>query len=54
MEKKENHKELKHPYINPNNEIKISENTDVHETIDFIMNLFTYKNYNTIIISGIR
>ena len=49
-----NNKELKHPFINPNNEIKISENTDVHETIDFIMNLFTNKNYDTIIISGLN
>ena len=47
-------KEVKHPFINPNNEIKISENTDVHETIDFIMNLFTIKNYETIIISGLN
>ena len=52
MENKE--KEIKHPFINPNNEIKISENTDVHETIDFIMNLFTIKNYETIIISGLN
>ena len=52
MEIKE--KEIKHPFINPNNEIKISENTDVHETIDFIMNLFTIKNYETIIISGLN
>ena len=43
MEKKENYKELKHPFINPNDEIKISENTDVHETIDFIINLLTNK-----------
>ena len=54
MEKKEKNKELKHPFINPDNEIKISENTDVHETIDFIMNLFTNKNYETIIISGLN
>ena len=54
MEKKENNKEVKHPFINPNNEIKISENTDVHETIDFIMDLFTNKNYETIIISGLN
>ena len=54
MEKKENNKEVKHPFINPDNEIKISENTDVHETIDFIMNLFTNKNYETIIISGLN
>lgn len=54
MENKEKHKELKHPFINPDNEIKISENTDVHETIDFIMNLFTNKNYETIIISGLN
>ena len=47
MEKK---RELKHPFINPNNEIKISELTDVHETIDFIMELLTKKNYETIII----
>ena len=52
MEK--NGKELKHPYINPNNEIKISELTDVHETIDFIIELFTKKNYETIIISGLN
>ena len=51
MEKK---RELKHPFINPNNEIKISELTDVHETIDFIMELFTKKNYQTIIISGLN
>ena len=54
MEKKENNKEVKHPFINPENEIKISENTDVHETIDFVMNLFTNKNYKTIIISGLN
>ena len=54
MEKKENNKEVKHPFINPENEIKISENTDVHETIDFIMNLLTNKNYETIIISGLN
>ena len=54
MEKKENNKEVKHPFINPENEIKISENTDVHETIDFVMNLFTNKNYETIIISGLN
>ena len=54
MEKKENNKEVKHPFINPDNEIKISENTDVHETIDFVMNLFTNKNYETIIISGLN
>ena len=54
MEKIEKNKEVKHPFINPNNEIKISENTDVHETIDFIMNLLTYKNYDTIIISGLN
>ena len=47
-------KEVKHPFINPNNEIKISENTDVHETIDFIMNLLTNKNYETVIISGLN
>ena len=47
-------KEIKHPFINPNNEIKISENTDVHETIDFIMNLLTNKNYETVIISGLN
>jgi len=52
MEK--NGRELKHPFINPNNEIKISELTDVHETIDFIMELFTQKNYETIIISGLN
>ena len=33
-------KELKNPFINPNNEIKISENTDVHESINFISNLY--------------
>ena len=54
MEKSENNKEIKHPFINPNIEVKISENTDVHETIDFIMNLFTNKNYDTIIISGLN
>ena len=54
MEKSENNKEIKHPFINPNNEVKIAENTDVHETIDFIMNLFTNKNYDTIIISGLN
>ena len=47
-------KEVKHPFINPDNEIKISENTDVHETIDFIMNLLTNKNYETIIVSGLN
>ena len=52
MEK--NGQELKHPFINPNNEIKISELTDVHETIDFIIELFTKKNYETIIISGLN
>ena len=52
MEK--NGRELKHPFINPNNEIKISELTDVHETIDFIIELFTQKNYETIIISGLN
>ena len=52
MEKKG--RELKHPFINPNNEIKISELTDVHETIDFIIELFTQKNYETIIISGLN
>ena len=52
MEK--NGRELKHPFINPNNEIKISELTDVHETIDFIIELFTKKNYETIIISGLN
>ena len=51
MDKK---RELKHPFINPNNEIKISELTDVHETIDFIMNLLTNKNYETVIISGLN
>ena len=51
MDKK---RELKHPFINPNNEIKISELTNVHETIDFIMELFTKKNYQTIIISGLN
>ena len=50
----EKNRELKHPFINPNNEIKISELTDVHETIDFIMELFTKKNYDTIIISGLN
>ena len=50
----EKNRELKHPFINPNNEIKISELTDVHETIDFIMELFTKKNYETIIISGLN
>ena len=54
MERIENNKEVKHPFINPENEIKISENTDVHETINFIMNLFTNKNYETIIISGLN
>ena len=47
-------KEIKHPFINPNNEIKIFENTDVHETIHFIMNLLTKKNYETVIISGLN
>ena len=50
----EKNREVKHPFINPNNEIKISELTDVHETIDFIMELFTKKNYDTIIISGLN
>ena len=50
----ENIKEIKHPFINPDNEIKISESTDVHETIDFIMNLLLKKNYETIIISGLN
>ena len=50
----EKNREVKHPFINPNNEIKISELTDVHETIDFIMELFTEKNYDTIIISGLN
>ena len=50
----EKQREVKHPFINPNNEIKISELTDVHETIDFIMELFTKKNYDTIIISGLN
>jgi hypothetical protein len=50
----EKNRELKHPFINPNNEIKISELTDVHETIDFIMELFTKKNYQTIKISGLN
>ena len=50
----EKNRELKHPFINPNNEIKISELTDVHETIDFIMELLTKKNYETIIISGLN
>ena len=50
----EKNRELKHPFINPNNEIKISELTDVHETIDFIFELFTKKNYQTIIISGLN
>lgn len=54
MENIEKNKEMKHPFINPNNEIKISDNTDVHETIDFIMNLLTIKNYDTIIISGLN
>lgn len=54
MENYEKNKEVKHPFINPNNEIKISDFTDVHETIDFIMNLFTKKNYDTIIISGLN
>ena len=43
-----NIKQLNHPYINPNNEIKISENTDVHESINFITDLFLKHNYNTI------
>ena len=47
-------KELNHPYINPNNGIKISENTDVHESIDFISDLFLKHNYNTIYISGLN
>ena len=50
----EKNKELKHPFINPQNEIKISELTDVHETINFIIELFTKKNYDTIIISGLN
>ena len=54
MESNNNNKEVKHPFINPNNEIKISEYTDVHETINFIMDLFTNKNYNTIIICGLN
>lgn len=54
MENNSNNKEVKHPFINPNNEIKISEYTDVHETINFIMDLFTNKNYNTIIICGLN
>ena len=47
-------KELKNPFINPNNEIKISENTDVHESINFISDLFLKQNYNTIYISGLN
>ena len=54
MENDDKDKKIKNPFINPYNEIKISENTDVHETIDFIMNLFTIKNYETIIISGLN
>ena len=54
MENNSNNKEVKHPFINPNNEIKISEYTDVHETINFIMDLFTNKSYNTIIICGLN
>ena len=42
-----------HPFINPNNEIKIGENTDVCETINFIYDLFLKKNYKTIYISGL-
>ena len=54
MENFENKNHTKLPCINPNNEIKISENTDVHEAIDFILNLFLNKNYETIIISGLN
>lgn len=43
-----------HPFINPNNEIKIGENTDVYETINFIYDLFLKKNYKTIYISGLN
>ena len=46
--------EKKLPFININNEIKISEENDVHETIDFIYNLLTIKNYKFIILSGLN
>lgn len=39
--------------INPNNEIKISQDTDVHSAIDFICDLFTNKKYETIKILGL-
>ena len=46
--------EKKLPFINIDNEIKISEENDVHETIDFIFKLLTEKNYKFIILSGLN
>lgn len=40
--------------INPNNEIKISQDTDVHGAIDFIYDLIKNKGYKTIKICGLN
>lgn len=39
--------------INPNNEVKISLDTDVHQAIDFICNLFQIQKFDTIKICGL-
>ena len=39
--------------INPNNEVKISLDTDVHQAIDFITNLFINQHFEKIIICGL-
>lgn len=48
-----NKREKLPPRININNEIKISQDTDVHFTIDFIYDLFINQKYKTIIICGL-
>ena len=47
-------KQLKPAFININNEIKISQDTNLRQAINFIVDLFTKHNYSKITICGLN
>ena len=47
-------KQLKPAFININNEIKISQDTNLSQAINFIVDLFTKHNYSKITICGLN
>ena len=55
MENQPKHpKQLKPAFININNEIKISQDTNLRQAINFIVDLFTKHNYSKITICGLN